>query len=47
MLEHETWLKIAQEDLKMAKLALPNGLFSPLVYHCQQAAERTLKGYLA
>lgn len=45
MLEHEKWLHIAQDDLRMAKLALPQELFSPLTYHCQQAAEKALKGY--
>ena len=46
MQEHEHWLKIANEDLKMAKLALSQELFSPLTYHCQQAAEKALKGDL-
>lgn len=46
MLEHEKWVRIAQEDLRMAKLALPQELYSPLTYHCQQAAEKALKGYL-
>jgi HEPN domain-containing protein len=45
ILEHEKWIRIAQEDLRMAKLALPQELFSPLTYHCQQAAEKALKGY--
>jgi len=45
MLGHEDWLKIAQDDLSVAKILLPQGLFSPLTYHCQQAAEKTLKGY--
>ncbi|QQR49084.1 HEPN domain-containing protein [bacterium] len=47
MLEHEKWLVIAHDDLKMAKLALPQELFSPLTYHCQQVAEKSLKGYHA
>jgi HEPN domain-containing protein len=47
MQEHESWLRIAKEDLLMAKLALPNELFSSLAYHCQQCAEKALKGYLA
>jgi HEPN domain-containing protein len=47
MQEHDEWLRIAKEDLLMAKLALPNELFSSLAYHCQQCAEKALKGYLA
>lgn len=45
MLEHKKWVRIAQENLQMAKLALPQKLFSPLTYHCQQATEKALKGY--
>ena len=47
MQDHEPWLRIAQEDLKVAKISLPEELFSPVTYHCQQAAEKSLKGYLA
>lgn len=46
MQDHEPWLRIAKEDLKVAKLALPEELFGPVAYHCQQAAEKALKGYL-
>lgn len=46
MQEHERWLTIAKDDLRMAKLAFPQELFAPLTYHCQQAAEKSFKGYL-
>ncbi len=46
MQEHEGWLRIAKEDLLMAKLGLANELFSHVTYNCQQCAEKALKGYL-
>ena len=46
MLEHNKWLTIAKEDLAVAKIVLPNELFSSVAYHCQQSAEKSLKGYL-
>jgi HEPN domain-containing protein len=42
----EEWLRIAKEDLRAAKGLLPLELFSPVTYHCQQAAEKSLKAYL-
>ena len=47
MQEHEKWLKIAKEDLAAAKGLLKIEIFSSATYHCQQAAEKALKGYLA
>lgn len=47
MQEHEKWCAIAKEDLGMAKLALSSKYFSSATYHCQQCAEKTLKGYLS
>ena len=46
MQEHEKWLRIAKEDLLAAKGLVKLELFSAVVYHCQQAAEKALKGYL-
>lgn len=46
MQEHEKWLSIAKEDLGMAKLDLPSEYFASATYHCQQCAEKSLKGYL-
>ncbi len=46
MQEHEKWLKIAKEDLKVSELVFLNELFSSVAYHCQQSAEKSLKGYV-
>lgn len=47
MQEHEKWLKIAADELLVAKTVLPLELFAQVAYNCQQAAEKSLKGYLA
>lgn len=46
MQEHEKWLKIVHEDLTAAKALIKIELFSTVTYHCQQAAEKSLKAYL-
>ncbi|MFH0898898.1 MAG: HEPN domain-containing protein [bacterium] len=46
MQEHEEWLRIAKEDLLAAKMLIKGELFSAVVYHCQQSAEKSLKAYL-
>jgi HEPN domain-containing protein len=46
MQEHERWLAIAREDLKAAQALIKIELFSSATYHCQQAAEKSLKAYL-
>jgi HEPN domain-containing protein len=46
MQEHERWLKIVEEDLKVAKMLLEEEVFATVTYHCQQAAEKVLKAYL-
>jgi len=43
---YEAWLKIAQEDLSAAKGLLKLELFSTVTFHCQQAAEKSLKAFL-
>lgn len=47
MYGHDSWLVIAKEDLFAAQTLLKAELFSTATYHCHQAAEKTLKGYLA
>lgn len=44
-----TWLARASEDLAMARLATgaERPLLASAVYHCQQAFEKSLKGFLA
>ena len=43
------WLRKAREDLQAAKQLLKpsKALSSAAVFHCQQAAEKALKGFLA
>lgn len=46
MSEFEAWLEYAREDVRMAELALANGMFRQTCLHSQQAAEKALKGLL-
>lgn len=41
------WLRKAESDLDSARVLLERGLADTGVYHCQQAAEKALKAYLA
>jgi HEPN domain-containing protein len=47
MLKHSLWLDFAKDDLKAAKILLPEKLLSISSYHIQQSVEKALKGYLA
>jgi HEPN domain-containing protein len=42
----ERWLAFAREDLRMAELALAEGIFNQACFHAQQCAEKAIKGYL-
>jgi HEPN domain-containing protein len=42
----ERWLAFAREDLRMAELALPEGLFNQVCFHAQQCVEKAIKGWL-
>jgi HEPN domain-containing protein len=44
-----SWLIKAHSDLRSARalVALPEPATDTAIYHCQQAAEKALKGYLA
>lgn len=44
-----SWLVKARSDLRSARalVALPDPTTDTAIYHCQQAAEKALKGYLA
>ena len=44
-----SWLIKARSDLRSARalVALPEPATDTAIYHCQQAAEKALKGYLA
>lgn len=43
----QRWLAFAGEDLRMAELALREGLFNQTCFHAQQCAEKSLKAWLA
>lgn len=40
------WLEFARGDLRMAELALADGLWGQACFHAQQSAEKALKGLL-
>jgi HEPN domain-containing protein len=42
----ECWLAFAREDLRMAELALAEGIFNQACFHAQQCAEKAIRGYL-
>jgi HEPN domain-containing protein len=42
----ESWLRFAREDIRMAELALAEGLYTQVCFHSQQCAEKALKAWL-
>jgi HEPN domain-containing protein len=42
----ERWLAFAREDLRMAELALAEGIFNQVCFHAQQCVEKAIKGWL-
>jgi HEPN domain-containing protein len=46
MKEGEIWFHFAEEDLRMAKLALKEGIYNQVCFHSQQAVEKALKAHL-
>lgn len=44
--ESERWLRFAHEDLRVAELALPEGIYNQVCFHEQQCAEKAIKGLL-
>jgi HEPN domain-containing protein len=47
MKESERWLFFAHQDLRMAELAMTEGLYNQVCFHSQQCAEKAIKGLLA
>jgi len=45
--EYNKWIVFAQEDLKMAELALKEGIYNQTCFHSQQCVEKALKGFIA
>ena len=44
--ETRGWLDRARSDLRAASLLVDGGLYAEALFHCQQAAEKALKGFL-
>lgn len=45
--KHNEWFKMAQKDIKSAKILFEHDADNEIVcFHCQQAIEKYLKGYL-
>lgn len=42
----DRWLVFAREDLRMAELALAEGIFNQVCFHAQQCVEKAIKGWL-
>jgi HEPN domain-containing protein len=42
----DSWFDFAKQDLKMAEMALNENFYNQSCFHCQQAVEKFLKGYL-
>ena len=40
------WFEFAKQDLKMAEVAINEKIYNQACFHCQQAVEKFLKGYL-
>ena len=45
-MKNNRWFEFAKQDLKMAELGFEGGVYNQACFHCQQAAEKFLKGYL-
>lgn len=42
----ERWFQFARDDLRIAELALAEGIYTQTCFHAQQAVEKVLKGLL-
>ena len=47
MRELDRWLAFAREDLRIAELALNEGLYNQVCFHSEQCVEKVLKAWLA
>ncbi len=43
----ERWLSFARDDLRMAELALEEGIFNQVCFHSQQSAEKSIKALIS
>ena len=46
-MKENPWFKFAEEDLKAAEAVFTEKIYNQVCFHCQQAAEKLLKGYLS
>jgi HEPN domain-containing protein len=44
--ETRAWFDRARHDLRSAKLLIAGDEYAEALFHCQQAAEKALKGFL-
>ena len=44
--EANRWFFFAREDLRMAELALKEGMYNQVCFHAQQCVEKVLKGFI-
>lgn len=42
--QSERWLVFARQDLRMTELAMTEDLYNQACFHCQQCAEKAVKG---
>ncbi len=47
MRETDRWLVFAKEDLRIAELAMDEGLYNQVCFHSEQCVEKVLKAWLA
>lgn len=45
-MKNNSWFDFAKQDLKMAEVAINEKFYNQTCFHCQQAVEKFLKGYL-
>ena len=47
MREADRWLGFARQDLRVAELAMGDGLYNQVCFHSEQCVEKVLKAWLA
>lgn len=45
-MKSNNWLEFARQDLEIAEVAFDRKIYNQTCFHCQQAVEKFLKGYL-
>jgi len=46
MREADRWLGFARQDLRVAELAMDNGIYNQVCFHSEQCVEKVLKAWL-